>query len=179
MEKLLPPLASENFAVQERTKFSERVMALGDHARDIRDGVQSKLNLFRQLTKPDGNRIGVLEGNQDCNRRCSYCDVPNQYDVQTESTLQESFRAIDLLKRQKYPLLSYLGGEPFAPFNTKEGITFTKHTLEIVRYAGEQGMIVNVTTNGDYIPKNPEVIRELKDAGLDSLTLSLHYTAWS
>ncbi len=157
-----------------RSIVGERVATVREHASAIRGEVGDKVGLFAELIRPDGHRIGILEGNQNCNRHCSYCAVPQYYNKATELTLDETFGAIDLLRNERFRLLSYLGGEPFAPFRTKEGITFTDHTIEVVRYASERGMIVNVTTNGDYLPKNLEVMRRLKEAGLDSLTLSLH-----
>lgn len=61
------------------------------------------------------------------------------------------------------------------PFRTKEGITFLEHTKALVEYAHEKGMLTNVTTNGDFIKLGKlYVLRELKEAGLDILTFSLH-----
>ena len=131
--------------------------------------------LARQFAKPNGRRLAVIEGNQDCNRGCSYCDVPRHYNPETELTVEQTRHAIDWLYDQGYRVLSYLGGEPLSPFKTKEGITFARHTLEVVKHAKKKGMLVNVTTNGDYVsPQKPEVIEELGGAGLDSLTLALH-----
>ena len=55
---------------------------------------------------------------------------------------------------------------------TKEDITFAEHTLGVVRYAAEKGMRVNVTTNGDYVKE--DILEQLRDAGVDMLTFSLH-----
>lgn len=133
------------------------------------------IDLARQFTRPNGRRLAVIEENQDCNRGCSYCDVPRHYNQETEQTVEQTQQTIDWLYGQGYRVLSYLGGEPLAPFKTKEGITFAHHTLEAIRHAKNKGMLVNVTSNGDYIrPNQPEIMEALKIAGLDSLTLSLH-----
>lgn len=133
------------------------------------------IDVYKQLKKPDGKRFVAIEGNQDCNRNCGYCNVPTHYNSETELTVGETFKTIDWLYDQGYRVLSYLGGEPLAPFQTKEGISFAQHTLEVVKYGKQKRMFVNVTTNGDYInPARPEVIEALKDAGLDTLTFSLH-----
>lgn len=133
------------------------------------------VDLATQILKPEGRRFAVLEGNQDCNRSCSYCAVPKRYNPNTELTLIETNNAVDWLYKQGYRVLSYRGGETLAPFKTKEGITFTEHTLGVVKHAKDKGMFLNVTTNGDFITsKDGGVLASLQEAGLDSLTLSLH-----
>lgn len=130
------------------------------------------IGVLKQVVKKDGHRFAVVEGNRDCNRSCSYCAVPQQYRREQESTLNSTFRQIDWLHSQGFRLMSYLGGEPFAPFKTKEGITFAEHTEGVVKYATNKGMTVNVTTNGDFVDR--DTIESLKKAGLDSITFSLH-----
>lgn len=133
------------------------------------------VDVYKQLRNPNGRRYVVIEGNQGCNRNCGYCNVPTHYNSEAELTVGETFKTIDWLYDQGYRVLSYLGGEPLAPFQTKEGISFAQHTLEVVKYGKQKGMFVNITTNGDYInPARPNMIEALKDAGLDTLTFSLH-----
>lgn len=130
------------------------------------------IELASQLANPSGRKYAVMEGNLDCNRRCSSCIVPQRYSKQQELTVEETCFTIDWLHSERYRFLSYLGGEPFAPFKTKEGITFFEHTRRVVEYATKKGMIMNVTTNGDYV--DSEEINLLKQAGLSTLTYSLH-----
>ena len=130
------------------------------------------LDLLSQLRKENGHRYAVIEGNRDCNRHCSYCAVPQQYKREQESTLDETFRSVDWVHNQGYRLLSYIGGEPLSPYVTKEGITFAEHTTEVVRYATKKGMIVSVTTNGDFVDE--DTVKSLKEAGLDAISFSLH-----
>lgn len=130
------------------------------------------VNAARAFYSGEDRRFAVLEGNRDCNRNCSYCAVPKQYLREQEQTVEETLNTVDWLFDQGYRMLSYLGGEPLAPFQTKEGISFIEHTLRIVSHASTKGMVVNVTTNGDYVTE--PIMDDLKAAGLDSLTLSLH-----
>jgi len=128
--------------------------------------------LFGEFRKHDGHRFAVIEGNRDCNRRCSYCTVPQQYKREQEATVAETTQIIDWLDAQGYHLVSWVGGEPLAPIETKEGITFFEHTIRVVEYAAQKGIAINVTTNGDYLTSDK--VSQLAEAGLDSLTLSLH-----
>lgn len=136
--------------------------------------VKTGLSILKQyLGRPTHpRRMAVIEENRRCTRSCSYCQVPGLYSRKEELTLNENFETVDWLYNQRYRSLSYLGGEPFANFETKEDITFTEHTLRVVRYVSQKGMFTNVTTNGDNL--TPEIIAAAKDAGLDSMSLTLH-----
>lgn len=134
--------------------------------------VRTGLSLLHELTRPYGKRIAILETNRDCNRSCSYCKVPSLYRREQEQTVDQTLQTVDWIYNQGFRLLSYLGGEPFAPIETKERITFAEQTLQVVNYASQKGMMVNVVTNGDYL--TPEMIAAAKKAGVDSLSLSLH-----
>jgi MoaA/NifB/PqqE/SkfB family radical SAM enzyme len=130
------------------------------------------VNTWRRFHDKSGHRFAVIETNRGCNRHCSYCAVPTNYHREQEATIDETLSTVDWLYDQGYRLLSYLGGEPLAPFTTKEGVTFFDHTLRVCEYATQKGMIVNITTNGDYATKDK--IDLLRHTGLDSLTFSLH-----
>lgn len=138
------------------------------------ESIRKGAGLLRRFITPDSPRIAIFETNLDCNRKdsCPYCLVPSRYRREKELTVDESMHVVDKIYDNGYRLLSYLGGEPFAPFLTKEGITFAEHTLQIIRYASQKGIAVNVVSNGDYL--TPAMIMMLKEAGLDSLSLSLH-----
>lgn len=86
-------------------------------------------HLARQFLRHDGHRFAVIETNRDCNRRCSYCAIPQQYRRQDEATIEESLQTVDWLHSQGYRLITWLGGEPFAPYLTKEDVSFFEHTL--------------------------------------------------
>lgn len=63
--------------------------------------------------------------------------------------------------------------EQLAPYTTQEEITYIKHTLKVIEYASRKGMFTNVTTNGDFLDST-YFLPQLKKAGLDFLTFSLH-----
>lgn len=122
---------------------------------------------------PKGRKIALMEGPSGCNRACSYCTVPQRWNAETASTLDQSRRQVDWLYDQGYRILNYYGGEPLSPkLQTKEGLTFAEHTLGVVEHAADTGMRVNVTTNGDYAKE--DILEQLHDAGVDMLTFSLH-----
>lgn len=153
---------------------------------------------------PNQHRYAQIEGLRDCNRKCGYCNVPNQYDRERESPLEETFRKIDFLHTEGFRLLTYVGGETLAPaiyktdqgvdvtyqkgedfvndhgrdeisrakFITRDGLTFYEHTREVVRYAHEKGIVIGIVTNGDFT--NGQMIHELAEAGLDTLSFSIH-----
>lgn len=66
--------------------------------------------------------------------------------------------------------------EEEARFRTEEDLTYVEHALRLVGYASRKRMLTNVITNGDFL--KPErgiwILRDLKAAGLDFLTFSLH-----
>jgi len=132
------------------------------------------LEALVKVLEPKGQRLALWEGPSGCNRSCNYCTVPQRWDAEKASTLEQTRSQIDWLYDQGFRVLQYVGGEPLTPFfRTKEGLTFQQHTLEVVRYASrEKGMLVNVTTNGDYADE--AVLKKLKEAGIDTLTFSLH-----
>lgn len=149
-------------------------------------------------------RYAQIEGPRDCNKSCGYCDVSKQYNRVKESSLVETFHKVDWLYNQGVRMLTDVGGETLAPvvyktdegavltyqrgedfihnhgrgkipdarFITKDELSFYEHTREVVRYAHEKGIVVGIVTNGDFA--NEQMIRELSQAGLDSLSISLH-----
>lgn len=135
--------------------------------------IPKPLKTLKTVFDPNGQRLVLLEGPTGCNRDCSYCGDPKRFNTEKASTLDQTKKQIDWALRQGFRALQYVGGEPLAPqFITSEGITFVQHTLEVVRYASQKGMFVDVATNGDFV--NEDILRELKEAGLDALTFSLH-----
>lgn len=134
--------------------------------------VFTALQTLKEFSRKDGHRFANFEGNRGCNRRCEYCDVPENYDPEQELTVKETLQVIDWLHNQGYRLISWVGGEPLAPFITKEGESFFDHSRQLIQHATAKGMIFNLTTNGDYL--TGDKVEQLKRAGLQSLTLSLH-----
>ena len=139
----------------------------------IKELAPRPLKALKTVLDPNGQRLVLLEGPTGCNRDCSYCGDPKRFNTEKASTLAQTKEQIGWAYDQGFRTLQYVGGEPLAPqFITNEGITFVQHTLEVVRYASQKGMFVDVATNGDFV--NEDILRELKEAGLDALTFSLH-----
>lgn len=169
--------------------------------------VFKKLQIVKDLGKPDSPKTLVIEGPVNCNRHCSYCKVFERWDRKTASTVKQTCEQVDWGIREGFKVLIYVGGESLArcprkgepikyigkhvspcaltrvtydkiiiqkdePFRTKEGITFEEHAEKIVEHAHKKGMVVNVTTNGDFV--DSQVIARLKKAGVDSLSFSAH-----
>ncbi len=122
--------------------------------------------------KPDGRRYFTYERNRKCNRDCLHCGVPDQYNPEQELTLQQSYRVFDQLHRLGFKGGTILGGEPLALFKTKDGITFYDQTLAEIRYAKRKGMLLGLSTNGDYFTE--DTADDLSKAGLNWITFSLH-----
>lgn len=131
------------------------------------------IKALKTVLGPNGERLALLEGPTGCHRDCSYCADPKKFNTENASILEQTFRQIDWIYDQGFRVLQYVGGEPLSQhFITKEGKTFFEHTLRVVRYASEKGMLVNVSTNGDFV--NEDMLMQLKEAGIDTLTFSLH-----
>lgn len=117
----------------------------------------------------------------DCNRagQCLYCNVTGRWDMAKASTLREGCQQIQWTHDEGGNVLNLGGGETLARgrFITKERIPFVKHNTELTRYAHDLGMVTNITTNGDFIVSpDYDILPDLKKAGLDTLTYTLHRT---
>jgi len=130
------------------------------------------LRLAKLWLNPSGHRIVTFEQTRFCNRRCAYCQVPLLYDKEAELSVKESRQVIDRLIQWRFPILSYVGGEPLADQSTKEGISVFEHTVQVLRYASRYGMYISLTSNGDYVTEDK--LEKLHSAGLSHLALSLH-----
>lgn len=125
-----------------------------------------------QWMKPDGRRYFAYERNRKCNRCCSHCGVPDQYNPEKELTLEQSYQVFDQLHKLGFRGGTILGGEPLALFKTKEGITFYEQTLAEIRYAKKKHMLLGLSTNGDFFTE--DTADDLSKAGLSWITFSLH-----
>lgn len=130
------------------------------------------LETFHGLRSPNGHRYFAFEINRRCNRSCAHCGVPGQYDQDKELSLKESFEVIDKLCAWNFRSGTILGGEPLAPFLTKDGLTFYDHALAVVRYGESKGMFMGISTNVDY--SSEKAACDFAKAGLDWMTESLH-----
>jgi radical SAM protein with 4Fe4S-binding SPASM domain len=103
-----------------------------------------------------------------CNIKCQFCYAgcnctTNPIESNKELSLEECYQIIDsIFKEAKVPSISFTGGEP----------TLRRVVLvACIAYAKKLGMRVNLITNGTLVDQ--EYARELVDAGLDSVQVSI------
>ena len=100
-------------------------------------------------------------GKWQCNQKCIFCYAAGQEMGKTqELTTQQWKQAIDRLDAARVPMVTFTGGEP-----TQRG-----DIAELVGYA--KRMVTRLNTNG--VNLTPELVSQLKAAGLDSLQVTLY-----
>lgn len=100
-------------------------------------------------------------GSWQCNQKCIFCYAAGQPMSKAEElTTQQWKTAIDRLEKARVPMVTFTGGEP----------TQRPDIAELVSYA--QRMVTRLNTNG--INLTPELVTQLKQAGLDSLQVTLY-----
>ena len=101
------------------------------------------------------------QGKWQCNQKCVFCDAAGQEMAKTkELTTQQWKRAIDRLEGARVPMVTFTGGEP----------TQRPDIAELVGYA--KRMVTRLNTNG--VNLTPELVQQLKVAGLDSVQVTLY-----
>ncbi len=96
-----------------------------------------------------------------CNQKCIFCYAAGQQMSKTEELTTEQWKqAIDLLDKARVPMVTFTGGEP----------TQRADIAQLVGYA--RRMVTRLNTNG--VNLTPELVRQLKEAGLDSLQVTLY-----
>ena len=100
-------------------------------------------------------------GKWQCNQKCVFCYAAGQEMGKTkELTTGEWKRAIDFLEAARVPMVTFTGGEP----------TQRSDIAELVGYA--RRMVTRLNTNG--VNLTPELVKQLMEAGLDSLQVTLY-----
>ncbi|MBE6926716.1 MAG: radical SAM protein [Ruminococcaceae bacterium] len=100
-------------------------------------------------------------GKWQCNQKCIFCYAAGQEMGKTkELTTKEWKQVIDRLEKARVPMVTFTGGEP----------TQRADIAELVGYA--KRMVTRLNTNG--INLTPELVGQLKAAGLDSLQVTLY-----
>ena len=100
-------------------------------------------------------------GKWQCNQKCVFCYAAGQQMAKTmELTTQEWKQVIDRLDDARVPMVTFTGGEP----------TQREDIAELVCYA--KRMVTRLNTNG--VNLTPELVQKLKEAGLDSLQVTLY-----
>ncbi len=100
-------------------------------------------------------------GRWQCNQKCIFCYAAGQEMGKTKELTTEQWKqAIDRLDAARVPMVTFTGGEP----------TQRSDIAELVGYA--KRMVTRLNTNG--VNLTPELVRQLKKAGLDSLQVTLY-----
>lgn len=100
-------------------------------------------------------------GRWQCNQKCVFCYAAGQKMATTkELSTQQWKQVIDCLESARVPMVTFTGGEP----------TQCRDIAELVGYA--KRMVTRLNTNG--VNLTPELVRDLKTAGLDSLQVTLY-----
>lgn len=101
------------------------------------------------------------QGRWRCNQKCVFCYAAGQeMGKTTEMTTRQWKLAIDRLEKARVPMVTFTGGEP----------TLRPDLAELVGYA--KRMVTRLNTNG--VALTPELARSLKEAGLDSIQVTLY-----
>ena len=100
-------------------------------------------------------------GKWQCNQKCVFCYAAGQQMGKTkELTTQQWKQVIDRLNAARVPMVTFTGGEP----------TQRADIAELVGYA--KRMVTRLNTNG--VNLTPELVGKLKEAGLDSVQVTLY-----
>ena len=100
-------------------------------------------------------------GKWQCNQKCIFCYAAGQEMGKTkELTTGQWKQVIDRLESARVPMVTFTGGEP----------TQRTDIAELVGYA--KRMVTRLNTNGIYL--TPELVGQLKTAGLDSVQVTLY-----
>lgn len=100
-------------------------------------------------------------GRWQCNQKCVFCYAAGQQMAKTkEMNTQEWKQVIDRLDAARVPMVTFTGGEP----------TQREDIAELVDYA--KRMVTRLNTNG--VNLTPELVQKLKNAGLDSVQVTLY-----
>jgi sulfatase maturation enzyme AslB (radical SAM superfamily) len=114
-------------------------------------------------------RRGVLWIGQTCNLRCHFCYFLDK--ITDKNHPEHDFLPLEKLKQMCKTLVDVYGnnsvdiqgGEP----------TIYRHIGALIRYCNEIGLKPTLITNGIALA-NPEKCRELKEAGVQDLLISVH-----
>ena len=100
-------------------------------------------------------------GRWQCNQKCRFCYAAGQCkSASRELGTDEWKRVIDKLWDARVPMLTFTGGEP----------TMREDLPELVGYA--KRFVTRLNTNG--VRLTPELAKRLRDAGLDSVQVTLY-----
>ena len=100
-------------------------------------------------------------GKWQCNQKCVFCYAAGQQMAKTKELTKEQWKqVIDRLDAARVPMVTFTGGEPTQRADIAELVGYTKR------------MVTRLNTNG--INLTPELVQQLKTAGLDSVQVTLY-----
>jgi MoaA/NifB/PqqE/SkfB family radical SAM enzyme len=104
----------------------------------------------------------ALDVTYRCNLKCVHCSLWDRPDGEEEMTLDEMKEVVLKLKNWlNLPAIDILGGEAF----------LRPETMQLIRFATEQGMFIHIVTNGTMLTE--KVARELIDLKIHKVAISI------
>ncbi len=110
--------------------------------------------------------LGLIDVTNRCNLKCPVCfanAATSKYLY--EPSYEEIRKMLQTLRNNEpvpAPAIQYAGGEP----------TVRKDIVDLIKLAKEEGFVhTQIATNGIKLAKNPELAKELKEAGLNTVYL--------
>ena len=154
--------------IEEDLEFILRVLfavARGDDP-EIKIEKLSLRQYGKNMTAP--HRMDLLisamtdaEGKWQCNQKCTFCYAAGQCKSQAKELGTDDWKKIiEKLYKANVPMVTFTGGEP----------TMRTDLASLVAHA--EKMVTRLNTNG--INLTPELVDELKKAGLDSVQVTLY-----
>lgn len=110
--------------------------------------------------------LGLIDVTNRCNLRCPICfanaAVSKTLYEPTYEEIRQMLRNLRSNQPVATPAIQYAGGEP----------TVRKDIVDLIKLAKEEGFThTQIATNGIKLAKNPDLVEELKDAGLNTVYL--------
>ncbi|MFB6088290.1 MAG: radical SAM/SPASM domain-containing protein [Candidatus Aenigmatarchaeota archaeon] len=128
----------------------------------VKDYVLKTLSYYLDypLVKPERVNIATTFS---CPLNCQMCSIPDNDDVDREELDIEQWKEIvDQVVDWGIDQISFSGGET---------LTKKEKTLELMRYAHEKGVEIDLMTNGYFLDE--EVTKEVLNTGVDRISLSV------
>jgi len=145
---------------------------LADFAEDLRSMVMGNQNIYSYKTAkivPFGEGdikypvLSEIALTYRCNNECQFCYAFSPHRETSEMSTDDVKRVIDMIVDDAHvPSLSFTGGEP----------TLREDLFELIAYARERGLRVNLITNGRRCA-DPEFVQRLVQADLNSAQVSI------
>jgi radical SAM protein with 4Fe4S-binding SPASM domain len=161
-----------HFVTKFEADAQQVVNDLAAFADDLRSMVMGNQNIYSYKTAkivPFGEgdiKFPVLSEialTYRCNNECRFCYAFSPHRETNEMTTDEVKRIIDMIADDAHvPSLSFTGGEP----------TLREDLFELIAYAREKGLRVNLITNGRRC-SDPEFVQRLVQADLNSAQVSI------